>query len=605
MKIRTRSRIILTATLIIFLVFLSFITQSIILQSFSAIEKKETQSHVERFVAQLDNEVETVASTCRDWALRDETAAVFTETGTVDDPSQVFQPISMKNLDISYIVLYNASGSRVFSETVTNEGETIPGVPPELDTIVRDSIIPEGLQTGIAGRRGISSLNGDPVILSGYTVSYGTISDPREGTMVMARVLDDSRIGTIDQMLQVDGSLIPLQAGEETGVLSATEIQAAQGGEIIVHPSGDNELNGFAIITGIENTPSFLLLKITTTRQIYQQVKTSIVIVAGSIIFLSIIFLVVVQLLTQRFILAPLSELDSGMKSIGGSGDLNLRMEERGDEEIVSLTRSLNRMLGQIQQQQIDMQALLEEIQQQRDDLAEARQDLADRNRALEELNRKANLYLDIYLDAITYEILNAIMGLRGYAELVRASGGGKEQLFAEKIIALAKKSDDVIRNIETISRIYKNPPELRDTDLAAIISREAESHPGARIRMEHGNRKVSANDMLGVVFDNLFSNSLKFGGSDTEITVSARDDTLDMLEIAVSDTGPGIPDAVKPNIFDRFASGDPTKRSSFGLGLHIVKMLVEGYGGKVWAEDRIPGNQGSGASIHFTLRKA
>jgi signal transduction histidine kinase len=605
MKIRTRSRIILTATLIIFLVFLSFITQSIILQSFSAIEKKETQSHVERFVAQLDNEVETVASTCRDWALRDETAAVFTETGTVDDPSQVFQPISMKNLDISYIVLYNASGSRVFSETVTNEGETIPGVPPELDTIVRDSIIPEGLQTGIAGRRGISSLNGHPVILSGYTVSYGTISDPREGTMVMARVLDDSRIGTIDQMLQVDGSLIPLQAGEETGVLSATEIQAAQGGEIIVHPSGDNELNGFAIITGIENTPSFLLLKITTTRQIYQQVKTSIVIVAGSIIFLSIIFLVVVQLLTQRFILAPLSELDSGMKSIGGSGDLNLRMEERGDEEIVSLTRSLNRMLGQIQQQQIDMQALLEEIQQQRDDLAEARQDLADRNRALEELNRKANLYLDIYLDAITYEILNAIMGLRGYAELVRASGGGKEQLFAEKIIALAKKSDDVIRNIETISRIYKNPPELRDTDLAAIISREAESHPGARIRMEHGNRKVSANDMLGVVFDNLFSNSLKFGGSDTEITVSARDDTLDMLEIAVSDTGPGIPDAVKPNIFDRFASGDPTKRSSFGLGLHIVKMLVEGYGGKVWAEDRIPGNQGSGASIHFTLRKA
>ncbi len=67
------------------------------------------------------------------------------------------------------------------------------------------------------------------------------------------------------------------------------------------------------------------------------------------------------------------------------------------------------------------MHELIEEIEQQRDDLSDARQELAERNRDLEELNRKANLYLDIYLDAITYEILNAIMGLRGYAELVRS----------------------------------------------------------------------------------------------------------------------------------------------------------------------------------------
>jgi K+-sensing histidine kinase KdpD len=75
------------------------------------------------------------------------------------------------------------------------------------------------------------------------------------------------------------------------------------------------------------------------------------------------------------------------------------------------------------------------------------------------------------------------------------------------------------------------------------------------------------------------------------------------MLEISVSDTGPGIPDAAKPGIFDRFAKDDTKKRSSYGLGLHIVKMLVESYGGTVWAEDRIRGEQKSGASIHFTLR--
>ena len=604
MKIRTRSRIILTATLIIFLVFLSFITQSVILQSFSVIEKQETQSRVDLFVSQLDNEIESVATTCRDWAARDETAAVFSETGTVEDPSHIFQPVSMKNLHIDYIVLYNASGDRVFSETITSDGDTIPRVPPELNAIIHDSIIPEGMPAGIDGRRGISSLEGHPVVLAGSTVSYGNLSDHREGTLIMARLLDESWVDSVDQMLQVDGSLVPYPAGNGAGILSEQEVRAAKGGEIIVHPSGDNELDGFAVITGIENKPSFLLLKIVTPRPVYQQVKTSIAIVAVSIIFLSIVFLIVVQLLIQCFILAPLSEMDSGMKSIGSSGDLSRRMEERGDEEVVSLSRSLNRMLGQIQQQQTDMQGLIEEIQNQRDDLAEARQELADRNRTLEELNRKANLYLDIYLDALTYEILNAIMGLRGYAELVRTSAEEKEQQFADKIITLAKKSDSVIRNIETISRIYKNPPEIREVNLASIITRELQSRMGARIRMTNCDRIVRANDMLGVVFDNLFSNSLRFGGNETEITVSARDVTPDLLEISVSDTGPGIPDEVKPGIFDRFAFGDSTKRSSYGLGLHIVKMLVESYGGKVWAEDRIPGDQNSGASIHFTLRR-
>ena len=602
MKIRTRSRLILVGTLVIFLIVLSIITQSVILQSFGTIEKQETTSHAQRFVSQINIEIEDVAATCRDWALRDETATVFTETGNVQDPSRFFQPVSMKNLGIDYIMIYNASGYRIFSETITNDGNTVQSVPPEIDTIVRDSIIIEGVSGSISGRRGISSINNDPVILAGYPVVYGNHSDLGKGTLVMARLLDATRIGDIDQRLQLDGALVPYTSkpGDET--LSPQEAGAAKGGAIIVHPSGDDQLDGYAVITGIENKPTFLLLTIKTTRPVYQQVKNSIAIVAGVILLLSIIFLLAVQFLLQHFVIEPLSELDTGMKSIGESGDLSQRIPEIGDEEVVSLTRSLNLMLGQIQRQRDEMHELIEEIEQQRDDLTDARQELTKHNQDLEELNRKANLYLDIYLDTITYEILNAIMGLRGYAELVRTTAGVKEQQFADKIIGLAKRSADVIRNIETISRIYKNPLEVKEMDLASIIKKEMGSRTGVNIIMEHCNRKVIANDMLGVVFDNLFSNSIKFGGKDTEITVSARDTPQGLLEISVNDTGPGIPDAQKPLVFDRFAQ-DKKTRSSYGLGLHIVKMLVESYGGTVWAEDRIAGDVKSGSAIRFTLR--
>jgi signal transduction histidine kinase len=343
------------------------------------------------------------------------------------------------------------------------------------------------------------------------------------------------------------------------------------------------------MITGIEDKPTFLSLQVSTDRPVNQQVQSSILIVAAYIITLTAMFIIAVQLLLQRFVLGPLSTLDADIKIIGRSDDLSRRMPEKGDEEITSLTRSLNNML--------------EDIQEKRNELSAARNELALRNRDLEELNRKANLYLDIYLDVITYEILNAIMGLRGYAEYLESTAGEKEKRFLKKISERAQKSGDVIRNIETISRIYKMPPSVVVIDLADVLKKETALIPNIHIILRECNRKVLANDMLGVVFDNLFSNCLKFGGSGVTIEVSARDTDGGMVEISVSDNGPGIPDAMKPTVFDRFAQDSKT-RSSYGLGLHIVKMLVEGYGGKIWADDRIPHDLASGAAIRFTLHR-
>jgi signal transduction histidine kinase len=71
-----------------------------------------------------------------------------------------------------------------------------------------------------------------------------------------------------------------------------------------------------------------------------------------------------------------------------------------------------------------------------------------------------------------------------------------------------------------------------------------------------------------------------------------------------VIDTGKGIPDDMKTQIFNRFLKG-PDKRSSYGMSLHIVKMLIEAYGGRIWADDRVPGHPERGAVIRFTLKKA
>jgi signal transduction histidine kinase len=591
MKVRTRSRLILAAMAFIFLIALSFITQFVILDSFRTIEKQQMSADVERVISNLNNQETAVAATCRDWAGRDETYAFLGESNSSGPNGTFDQPLLLGTLDIDYLLMYNTSGQLVFSEGAMTSDGTPEVIPGQLQNIIDDSIIPAGVPEGVSGRHGVSFLNGEPVILAGYTIRGSDQSEPSRGMLVMVRVLNSQRIGDMESVLQIpDFSIGPSSVVSSAGVLTPTDIKGMKKGQIISQPVNNSLMGGTAMISGIEDTPTYLALQVFTDRTLFTDVQTSILIIAVSIVILSAIFIIVVQFLLQRFVLGPLSALDNDIKIIGQSGDLSRRISEKGDDEIVSVSRALNQMLA--------------ELEGKRAELSAARSELAERNRDLEEFNRKANLYLDIYLDVITYEILNAIMGLRGYAEYLNDMADENEKRFLKKIIDLAQKSNNVIRNIETISRIYKMQPGVVAVNLENIIQKEMAARPNLRIILDGCDRSVCANDMLGVVFDNLFSNSLKFGGPDVTITVSAQENNEGMLEISVVDNGPGISDDMKPGIFDRFAK-DTKTRSSYGLGLHIVKMLVEGYAGRVWADDRIQGEASSGVAIRFTLRLA
>ena len=128
--------------------------------------------------------------------------------------------------------------------------------------------------------------------------------------------------------------------------------------------------------------------------------------------------------------------------------------------------------------------------------------------------------------------------------------------------------------------------------------------YAGIDIGYEGGTCMVWANPLLEHIISNLISNSIKFGGMKVRIDVSVME-TADTVVLSVADTGIGIPDHLKPNIFDRFSSeGSKTASGSRGLGLHIVKTLVNRYGGRVWAADRVPGKPEEGVAIKIILQK-
>ncbi|MDD4253523.1 MAG: HAMP domain-containing sensor histidine kinase, partial [Methanoculleus horonobensis] len=124
--------------------------------------------------------------------------------------------------------------------------------------------------------------------------------------------------------------------------------------------------------------------------------------------------------------------------------------------------------------------------------------------------------------------------------------------------------------------------------------------HADARVTCNGADATVLADDLIGEIFTNLIGNAAKFGGPEVEIVISVREEGETVM-VTVADTGPGIPDDLKPRIFGRYQRGE-TKKSGKGLGLYIVWMLLERYGGKVLVGDRVSGRPGEGAAFTLTL---
>ena len=229
--------------------------------------------------------------------------------------------------------------------------------------------------------------------------------------------------------------------------------------------------------------------------------------------------------------------------------------------------------------------------------------DITDRiqaEEALRESHDEANLYLDI----MTHDINNANAVALGYADLLETTlGAGKEREMIRKLRAGVDRSIEIIQNVTTIRRLHSHETATKPVDLDAVVRAEIAHHPGARIVYRGEPVGVMADDLLSEVFANLIGNSVKFGDPGVEIAIRVEE-SGDQVEVSIEDTGPGVPDAVKPTLFARFAPGK-NSRSGKGLGLYITRTLIERYGGRVWVDDRVPGRPECGAAFRFTLHRS
>ncbi len=136
---------------------------------------------------------------------------------------------------------------------------------------------------------------------------------------------------------------------------------------------------------------------------------------------------------------------------------------------------------------------------------------------------------------------------------------------------------------------------------VASRVVRARQSGMTLRVDAAAGLRVPIGEQLLEVVIGNVVDNALKYAGGGAEVEVGVRGRAGE-VEIAVSDTGVGIAPEHLPHVFERFFRGEQARSSpGSGLGLAVVKHIVEAHGGRARAESRA----GEGAVVRLVLPEA
>jgi signal transduction histidine kinase len=248
-----------------------------------------------------------------------------------------------------------------------------------------------------------------------------------------------------------------------------------------------------------------------------------------------------------------------------------------------------------------------EEAERQRDELLMS-------ERQAREAAEAANRLKDEFLAVVSHELRTPLNAIVGWASLLLARKPDEEKWRRgiETILRNARMQARLIEDILDISRIVSGKLDL---DLAPVSVESFVSAAVDTVRPSAAAKEISlevnvADDVREIYADgerlqqvvwNLAANAVKFTGPNGLVKVRARA-VEDGVEIEVADTGQGIEPALLPHVFEPFRQGDASTTRAhrgLGLGLAIVRHLVEMHGGKVTAASD---GQGRGATFRVRL---
>jgi len=327
-----------------------------------------------------------------------------------------------------------------------------------------------------------------------------------------------------------------------------------------------------------------ILPAVTASRELEEKTKTlSLYLVISTSLVVAVLTIVGYYLMKR--LMRPIQALTRGAKAIS-KGDFSCRIYLEQNDEIGSLARAFNMMASSLE----------------------------DHTRRLQERTKEVERLLkqkEEFINQLGHDLKTPLTPIVNLLPIVREKVKDPE---AQKLFDVISRNIHYIKSLvtKTLQFASLSSPSMKlnmekinlSNEIDNVLERYRTILQKHNIKLENFVGKdifVKADRLrLNELLDNIINNAIKYTPSGGKITVKARELNGE-IEVSIHDTGIGMTKEQIKHIFEEFYRADESRHDvdSSGLGLSICKKIVEGHGGRIWAES--PG-LGGGSTFYFTL---
>jgi len=563
------------------------------LRGFEQIEDQAINDSLVQATRALEGRLDKIRSKTIDWAQWDDTYQfVVDQNLKYQEANLGFETLGPMNM--KYVGYFDQKAEFKIGVEVDPESSSVQPLRPEiveslkrLDTIMH-------LKEPLAG---FVKLSSGPILIGASPILDTERSKPSRGVMVFGVPINEALVNDLAQQTKLN-----------------LNINQIDGNELLRHApierTSSREVSGTSLINSISGHP-LLGITVKSDRLIYEQGVLAAKVVPFYFALGGILCAFVTVLCVDQMLLGRFRQISSQVGKIEDTKDLNVRLQTKGTDEISSLAQHINSMLAALDGARVELELAKNDAEQARHD-AELARDEAER----------ANLAKSSFIAKVSHELRTPIHSIVGMLRILLKEEPSKSK---RAYIKMAKEAAygllGTINDILDFSKVESGNLSLESIEfhLREVI-RDAMRTLGPRAE-EKGTLEIIVdmapdvpNDLIGdplrikQILINLIGNSIKFtkqGHIQLSVEIERYDARNVSLHLKVSDTGIGIPNDRLPTIFEPFTQADNTIARVYtgtGLGLTIVKQLVEEMGGQISVSSEVGVGTTFDLSIPFAL---